>query len=51
MQQSQEELCLERYSLCFQTTGFATDKWLMVEFVGKSTIDDGGPRREYFDGQ
>ena len=32
----------------FKRPGFATDKWLMVEFVGESAIDDGGPRREYF---
>lgn len=28
--------------------GFTTRKWLKIEFVGESAIDDGGPRREYF---
>ena len=32
----------------FKQPRFTTRKWLKVEFVGESAIDDGGPRREYF---
>lgn len=32
----------------FKQPGFTARKWLQIEFVGESAIDDGGPRREYF---
>ena len=36
-------------SLCaFKQRGFTPRKWLKIEFVGESAIDEGGPRREYF---
>ena len=32
----------------FKQRGFTPRKWLKIEFVGESAIDEGGPRREYF---
>ena len=32
----------------FKQPRFTRRKWLKIEFVGESPIDDGGPRREYF---
>ena len=32
----------------FKQPRFTTRKWLKIEFVRESAIDDGGPRREYF---